>query len=157
PRFRYSSGSTVARRKTQRQQPQRSRPKRRFGPAIAVGIVMATLVVVHMPYINGAYYFQWGWQRLDFWRPWPPVIVAAVPFVLAQLAYRRDQPPGRALTMLALAGVMAATFVLEINALVIAAGRQAGERLWRLVEDEWVAGYYSDAIMTSRVIPTLKD
>ena len=118
---------------------------------------MIVLVVLHTPYVNGPWYWMWGWQRLPFWRAWPGVICAAVPFAAAQLIFAKSSAPTRARVAIALGAVMMAMLILQLNTLVIAAGRNAPDRLWGIVEDSRVTSYYTDALLTYKVIPKLKD
>ena len=114
---------------------------------------MIALVALHTPYVNGPYYWVWGWQRLPFWRAWPGLLFAAVPLFLAQLVHDRSATPSRGRLAVALGCLMMAALVLQLNTLVIAAGRQAPDRLWTLVEDGRVTSYYTDALLTSKVLP----
>ena len=118
---------------------------------------MIALVVLHTPYVNGPYYWVWGWQRLPFWRAWPGVLLAAVPFFAAQFVHDRAAAPSRTRLIAGLGSLMAAALLLELNTLVIASGRQAPDRLWMLVEDSRVTSYYADALLTSKVLPQLRD
>ena len=118
---------------------------------------MIALVVLHTPYMNGPYYWVWGWQRLPFWRAWPGVLLAAVPFFAAQFVHDRAAAPSRTRLIAGLGSLMAAALLLELNTLVIASGRQAPDRLWMLVEDSRVTSYYADALLTSKVLPQLRD
>jgi len=118
---------------------------------------MIALVLWHAPYLNGPYYWVWGWQRLPFWRAWPGVLIAAVPFFLAQQMHDRVSATTRTRLVVGLGSLMLAAFVLELNTLVLAAGKLAPDRLWMIVEDSRVTSYYTDALLTHKVIPTIKD
>jgi hypothetical protein len=133
------------------------RSPREFRLVIAIGVVMIALVVLHTPYVNGPPYWMWGWHRLPFWRGWPGAVLAAVPFFLAQFAHDRTATPSRARLAVGLGSLMVAALILELNTLVISSGRQAPDRLWTLVEDSRVTSYYTDALLTSKVLPQLKD
>ena len=62
---------------------------RRAATAKLALILLATaavgaLVVLHVTGINGSYYHRWPWRQLDAWRVYPPMLLIALPAIVAQ-------------------------------------------------------------------------
>lgn len=126
---------------------------RLFRLTIGAGLALIVLVLLHTTYVNGPSYWHWGWQRLGFWRAYPGVLAAAAPFLLAQ--YLHERKPSTWILGLGLLMVTAA--MLEWNTIVMMADARASDRLWQLVEDTRVTGYYTDALRSQQTIPSIKE
>jgi hypothetical protein len=56
---------------------------------IAAAVVMGILVVGHVGWTNGPWYWKWPWRRLGFWPLYPLAAVAAAPFFVGQWLFAR--------------------------------------------------------------------
>ena len=77
---------------------------------VAVTVVMAGLVLAHVPWVNGPWYWRWPYRRLSVWPLVPLVLVSAAPFFVAQYLHaRKGWKSARALPLL-----MLGTFALML-------------------------------------------
>src|SRR5947208_4909379 len=81
---------------------------------LGLGVVMATLVLFHVPGINGPWYWKWAWRRLPVWPYYPLMIVAAAP-VLAGLVLHSFG--ARAILILSL--MMIGVFAMKLSAAAV--------------------------------------
>lgn len=133
--------------------PQPERPARaeRIGLAVVIAVtaLMAALVLAHVPYVNGPWYWKWPWRRLGFWPLYPAAILAAVPFFAAQWLYaKRSWRATRVLPLL-----MATTFALM---LVTAFCQPHGfRRVGLIVENTSITSYYFAASRLAALKPAV--
>lgn len=72
-----------------------------FGLVMLV-LVLSTLIYLHVPYVNGPWYWKWAWQTPGI-QNYLVITSGFIPFFLAQyLGYRKPNKRGQALIMLAL-------------------------------------------------------
>ena len=76
---------------------------------IAVTVVMAGLVLAHVPWVNGPWYWRWPYRRLSVWPLVPLVIASAAPFFVAQFLYALKGKAARVIPLL-----MLSTFALML-------------------------------------------
>jgi hypothetical protein len=110
---------------------------RKLAVVLLLTAVIVALVLLHVPGVNGPWYWQWTWRRLSWW-VWPAMLAAAAPFAAAQWANVRGRIKS-ALLLLALA-----TLCLELTALAFQP--PAGlRRLAAIVRDTTNTSYWMDA------------
>jgi hypothetical protein len=85
----------------------------KLGLIVLIAVVMAVLTIAHVRGINGPWYWLWPWRRLG-WAIYPALLVASIPFFLAQWLYARSVRIRYALLLLALG-----TFSLQIAAISV--------------------------------------
>lgn len=103
---------------------------------LALTLVMATLVVIHVKWVNGPWYWKWSWRRLPWWT-YGVMLAAAVPFAVGQWLYTRGKLKA------ALVSLTLGTFVLQLAALCC---QPAGfNRLLLLAQNTTNTSYYTDA------------
>lgn len=108
---------------------------------VATAGVLGTLVILHTPHLNGPWYWQWPWVRLDAPRLFPAMLLAAAPLFLAEWIHGRD----RSRDAIAVPLLMLSTLCLELTA----AGQH--RRVFNLdsvaeaVRDPIATSYFSDA------------
>ena len=90
-------------------------------------LLLGAGIALHLPGLNGPSYWQWTWRRLS-WVSYPVLLVAVVPFAIAQYRYRRNRD--RVHTPLLLIALSA--FLLQM----VAAGVQGDPwnlaRIWQV-------------------------
>ncbi len=102
--------------------------------------VLVALVLAHLHRVNGPWYWRWSWRRLSFWL-YPAMLVAAAPFVVAQLIYARGGS-----RRLAVACLAAASLTLELTALSFQPPTLL-RRLPLIVQNTVITSYYTDAVI----------
>jgi len=105
---------------------------------LLVAVVMGGLTLAHVKGINGPYYWMWPWRRLQAWKLYPLMALAAVPFFVGQWLYHRNQK-----VLIALALAMISTFALELAA--ISQEPLGLGRIGALVENSVNTSYYTAA------------
>lgn len=114
-----------------------TRPKLALVILLTAG--MAALVLVHAPGVNGPWYWKWSWRRLPAWPLYGSMLLAALPFVLAQAVYLRRHKLKMAIGLLAVS-----TLSLQLTA--IAHQPPTGfHRLPAIVQNAVNTSYYTDA------------
>ncbi len=108
-----------------------------LGIAGALGI----LTVLHTPGLNGPWYWRWGWVRLDGWRLFPAMLLAAAPFFLAQRVYARD----RSRVVFAVGLLMLSTLGLELTAAGLHRRPFDVASIGDAIRDPIATSYFSDA------------
>ena len=78
---------------------------------LGTAAVLGTLVIRHAPGLNGPWYWQWPWKRIDGLRLYPAMLAAVVPFLVGQWLHARGRRPAVALGL-----VMLSTLGLELTA-----------------------------------------
>jgi len=122
-------------------------------PAIIVlaTIVLASLIARHVPGINGPWYWKWPWRNLPFAPLYTALLIAATPFIAAQMLYRRRRGDERgafmAVTLLTLA-----TLAISLTAMFVHTKPYGLSRLDATVQSPIVNSYYSDAVAIQRNI-----
>jgi hypothetical protein len=114
-------------------------------------LVMAALVIGHVGWTNGPWYWKWPWRRLSVWPLYPLVAVASVPFFVAQYLYaRKGWRAARVLPLL-----MLSTFALMLVTCFcqpLHFGRIAA-----IIENFSITSYYYVAARLARSgVPTLE-
>jgi hypothetical protein len=112
----------------------------RLWVVVIATLVLAGLVLAHVHRVNGPWYWRWSWRRLSFWL-YPAMLVAATPFVVAQVIYARRGSRRLAVLCLALA-----TLSLEPTALAFQPPTLL-RRLPLIVQNTVITSYYTDAII----------
>lgn len=113
----------------------------RVGVLVAAGVI-AMLLIGHVPGINGPWYWQWPWRRLDASRVLLPMALAFAPFLLAQILYAR----GRLGHAGALAGVALTTLLLEAVSIGVQGPHFNLMRIALVVENPIITSYFTDAL-----------
>src|SRR6478736_4402470 len=57
--------------------------------ALPVGLAMAVLVFLHLPGMNGPWYWKWPWRRLPVIPYWPLICASAAPVLVAIVLPRK--------------------------------------------------------------------
>lgn len=109
---------------------------------VCVAVLVGILVISHVPGLNGPWYWQWPWRRLDPLRVFPALLAAAVPFFIGQLVYatgtRRGTP--------ALALMMLSTFAMQVIGLGIQEDSFRLEGIFRIIQHPLATSYFTDAV-----------
>ena len=113
--------------------------------ALALAAGIAVLLIGHVPGINGPWYWEWPWRRLDTARVWLPMTLAFIPFVLAQLLHAR----GRLGTGWALVALALSTLLLQFVSVGVQGPRFNLLRIALIVEDPIITSYFTDALSFS--------
>lgn len=108
---------------------------------LLTAVLVAYLIRTHTPYVNGPAYWRWSWRLIDFERIVVMMGVVMVPFAVAQLQHRRGRwPVGINLVL-----VMASAFGLMTMGSVVQDKPASLTRIYRIVQDTSVTGYYTEA------------
>jgi hypothetical protein len=78
---------------------------------LGTAAVLGALVIRHTPGLNGPWYWQWHWKRIDGLRLYPAMLAVMAPFFLGQWLHARGRR-----TAVALGLVMLSTLGLELTA-----------------------------------------
>lgn len=113
--------------------------------ALALALVVAVLLVGHVPGINGPWYWEWPWRRLDPLRVALPMAIAFLPFLLAQLLHAR----GRLGNTGALALVALTTLGLQAVSIGVQGPSFNLMRIALVVENPIITSYFTDALAFS--------
>ncbi len=109
---------------------------------LAAGLVLGTLVILHVPGINGPSYWVWPWRRLNAAHWYPLMALAGVPFFLAQILYdHRQIGAGTGIAFL-----MASTLLLELTACALQSPRGPWDWIRSIVASPAATSYYSTAL-----------
>ena len=109
---------------------------------LALALVIAALLIGHVPGINGPWYWEWPFRRLDAGRVLLPMTIAFAPFVLAQVLHARGRlGHAGALALLALA-----TLALEAVSIGVQGPRFNLMRVALVVENPIITSYFTDAL-----------
>ncbi len=117
-------------------------PRLKLALVLLVAGVMIALILLHVPGVNGPWYWWWPWRRLT-WVLYAAMLLAAIPFVFAQWLYARGRRIGWAVACLALA-----TLCLELTALALQPPTGL-RRLPLIVQNTVITSYYTDAAILS--------
>jgi hypothetical protein len=104
-------------------------------------VLLAVLLVVHAPFMNGPYYWKWPWRRIGGWRYFPGMLAAAVPLVGAIFVF----DAGKARTVLAIVLVMLSMFAMEIVEIGMTVQPFSLTKITYFVESPMSMSYYADA------------
>lgn len=107
---------------------------------LAVGVTLGTLVILHTRGLNGPWYWRWRWQRIDAFRLYPAMLLAAAPFFLGQWVHAR-----RRRTAAGLALVMLSTFGLELASIGMQMDPFNLDRIAWVIENPFATSYFLDA------------
>src|SRR3954454_3050872 len=118
--------------------------------AVSVGLAMAVLVFLHVPGINGPWYWKWPWRRLPVLPYWPLMVLSAAP-VLLGLALREFRPrtPSAVVLGLFMAGVMC----MKLTSVAVLTRPMSLDVAGAIVEHPDTTSYYTDAGGIARVYP----
>ena len=103
--------------------------------------IVAFLIRKHTPYMNGPEYWSWPWRWIDSKRIVLAMGAVMVPFALAQIQNRRRRWSVAANLML----LMASAFGLMVTGSLVQESPASISRIYRIVEDTSVTGYYTEA------------
>ena len=109
---------------------------------LAAGLLFATLVIFHLPGINGPSYWMWPWRSLNAAAWYPLMALAAAPFFLAQILYDRR----RIGAGVGLACLMGSTLLLELTACDLQSPRGPWDWIGSIVANPAATSYYSTAL-----------
>ena len=80
----------------------------RWGVVLGLAVLLAIGIFLHLPGLNGPWYWDWPWRRLDAAQIVPGMLAAAIPFAAAQFYFSAGKLGIRsALILLALGGLLA--------------------------------------------------
>jgi hypothetical protein len=112
---------------------------------LGTAAVLGALVVRHTPGLNGPWYWQWHWQRIDGLRLYPAMLAVTVPFFLGQWLHARGRRPVTAVGL-----VMLSTLGLELTAAGMHRKPFDLESIADAVQHPAATSYYTDAVDLSR-------
>jgi hypothetical protein len=113
--------------------------------AVIFAVAVVTLVSLHVPYVNGPAFFPWPWRPIPAARIYLSLIIAAVPFFLAQLLpdRRGTRLAAMLLLMLSCMGLKVASVLFRDD--VTPADSPNLQLVQIIVEDRDATSYYTDA------------
>jgi hypothetical protein len=120
---------------------------------LAIAGILGTLTILHTPGLNGPWYWRWAWVRLDGWRVFPAMSLAAGPFFLAQWVYARD----RKRAVFAVTLLMLSTLSLELTAAGLHRRPFDVASIGDAIRDPVATSYFSDARDLLREGPSLRE
>lgn len=114
-------------------------PRWRPAVVIGVGLLMFALVMAHVKWVNGPWYWTWPWRRLGALGVYPAMLAAALPFFAGQWLHARH--PSRWRAGLALAALSAMAIML------VGVTRTGGlERVVEIIHHPLTTSYWTDAV-----------
>jgi hypothetical protein len=114
----------------------------RLGLVLGLTLLLAVGLVAHVPYLNGPWYWDWPWRRIGFARIVPGMVLAAIPFAVAQWGYARGRWGVRG----ALCLVALSTFLLELVAIGVQGPGFDLRRIVLAVQSPVITSYFTDAM-----------
>lgn len=109
---------------------------------VLAAAALALCVAAHTKGCNGPYYWYWPWRSISPWRLFPAMVLASLPFWVAQYAYhRQNQGVAGALLLLAVS-----TLLLELVAIGMQSDPFNLARIWQIIIHPQTTGYFNDAL-----------
>jgi hypothetical protein len=103
-------------------------------------LLVGTLVLLQVPYINGAPFWPWPWRTLPRVETFVALAVGSIPFLVGQWIYARFRA-----TWTALVFVMLGCFTLKLASVLPYTDPPSLELVRVIVEDRGATSYYTDA------------
>lgn len=122
--------------------------RRKLVGILLVTLVLAGLVLSHVSWMNGPWYWKWPWRRLGFFPLYFALAVAALPFVAAQRVYHAGNGVERSRRRMVAAILLLtlATLALSLTAVTLSGTPSGLGRLSDLVHSPIVNSYFNDAV-----------
>jgi hypothetical protein len=119
--------------------------------AVSVGLAMALLVFLHVPGMDGPWYWKWAWRSLPLLPYGPLMILSAAP-VLLGLALREFRP--RTPTGVVLGLFMAGVMCMKLTSAAVLTRPMSLDAVGAIVLHPDTTSYYTDAGGIARVYPS---
>jgi hypothetical protein len=128
------------------------RPPAPGGPIVAIiavsfGLAMVVLVLLHVPGMNGPWYWKWVWRRLPVVPYWPLMILSAAP-VLVALVLRELRP--RTPTAVVLALFMVGVMAMKLASVAVLTRPMSLDAVGAIVVHPDTTSYFTDAGRVTR-------
>jgi hypothetical protein len=116
---------------------------------IGLGLVMAALVILHLPGLNGPSFWKWVWRepRLKLGPLYLAMGLAALPILAAPRVWRGGAIRWR--RILAVGLLLVGSFAMRVASLVVRSDPPSLIYIPAIVTDETATGYYADALAMS--------
>jgi hypothetical protein len=123
---------------------------RRYKAAIVIGagLVLALLVMLHFPGLNGPWYWKWVYRRLPAFPLYFAMGIASLPILGAQFVWGKNPGPG--VRIGALAMLVVGCFSLKLASVMIRTSPPSLMYIPAMVTDEHAFSYYTDALGLSQ-------
>jgi hypothetical protein len=115
---------------------------------IGAGIVVALLVILHFPGLNGPWYWKWAYRRLPASPLYFAMGVASLPILGAQFVWKANHH--RAARLVALLLLVIGGFSLKLASVMIRTSPPSLLYIPAMVTDEHAFSYYTDALGLSQ-------
>jgi hypothetical protein len=113
---------------------------------IAIAIAFCGMFLLHVPYVNGTPYWSWHYRRLKIWPLLPGMVLAVIPFALAQFLFSRGQISARIAVWL----IALSTIFIRYVAVACVADPPSLSVASQIVQHRTAFSYYHDAIRIGR-------
>jgi hypothetical protein len=109
---------------------------------LLVALILAILLILHAPFMNGPYYWKWPWRRLDALRYFPGMLLCATPLFVAVAIHKST----RLRTIICVALVMLSMFAMQIVHIGMTVKPFSLGRVTYVVESPMHTSYFTDAV-----------
>lgn len=114
----------------------------RWGVVLGLAMLLALGIVLHVPWLNGPWYWDWPWRRIDAARIVPSMLAAAIPFAVAQFYFNAGKLGIRSALIL----VALSTFLLELVSIGVQGPGFDLRRIVLVVQSPVITSYFTDAV-----------
>ncbi len=122
-------------------------PRSKLAIVLLIVIVMATLLILNVPWVNGPSFWPWPYRPIRFWPVYAVFAAAAAPLCIGLWIDHRYANA----SWIAIGGAMISCFALKVASVAVYPTTNGLELIEIIVENPDATSYYTDAAALSTV------